>query len=479
MEPKQVSLKKDSLSLWHVIGQGLIANGPLSAAAVALTVAASYALGATPLAYLFGISLVLLWVNTPYQFGKFFASASGVHYYAHKSMGPAAGYLAGISYAVYYNALLPANALFLGVLLDTLLSQFGYSMPYYFWIPIFLIFLMPPIIMNYLGIKPSLNYGIITAFVEIIALVAISALIILAAGPANTTAVFNFKLAQGGLSGFAVGMLVAGFDMSGTTATVYLGAEAKAPHETIRKGLLISTLMIVFLYILVSYAMTIGWGYRDMSTFANSGAPLFVELYKYTGVIPELLIAALTINSLVGLVTASTIVSSRLYLTFGKQGLFPKAFGNINEKHGTPGIAILFTALAGIFVGLILGFEWGIVDAYIFFILLATIAEFVGHIIGNVALSIFSLRNHMKRFITYVVIPIASLATVLFGIFYTFYPVTYPTVFAPLSMVVLLVGGFVEYYVLVKRNPNRLEKINSGVEELSSEVAPGLKRVNS
>ncbi|MGC8601048.1 MAG: APC family permease [Thermoprotei archaeon] len=466
MEQK-ATLRKDSLSLWHVVAQGLISNGPLSAAAVALTVAASYALGATPLAYTLGISLVLLWINTPYQFSKYFASAAGVHYYVHKSVGPGAGYLAGLSYATYYTALLPANALFISVLINTVLSQFGYSLPSYAWIPLFLLYLLPPALMNYLGIRPSLNYGIVTAFVEIVTLIVVSLLIIDKAGPANTLAVFNYKLASGGLSGFAVGMLVAGFGMSGTTATVYLGAEAKTPHETIKKGLLISTLLVVFLYILVSYAMTIGWGYTDMASFAASGAPLFVELYKYAGIWPELIIAALTVNSLIGLVTASIIVSSRLFMTFGNQGLLPKSLAKVDRAHRTPSAAILFTTIVGIVTGIALGIAWGVITAYFYFILLATIAEFTGHAIGNVALSVFSWRKHIKDFLLYYVLPVASLITVIFGIFYTFYPVSYPTVYAPITMAVILIIGYVEYAVISRKGERTL--LSQGIEELSSE----------
>ncbi len=467
MEQKAM-LRKDSLSLWHVVAQGLISNGPLSAAAVALTVAASYALGATPLAYTLGISLVLLWINTPYQFSKYFASAAGVHYYVHKSMGAGAGYLAGLSYAAYYTALLPANALFISVLINTVLSQFGYSLPYYAWIPIFLLYLLPPALMNYLGIRPSLNYGIVTAFVEIITLIIVSVLIIDKAGAANTLAVFNYKLASGGLSGFAVGMLVAGFGMSGTTATVYLGAEAKAPHTTIKKGLLISTLLVVFLYILVSYAMTIGWGYKDMASFASSGAPLFVELYKYAGVWPELIIAALTVNSLIGLVTASIIVSSRLFMTFGNQGLLPKGLSKVDKTHGTPSAAILFTTVVGVITGIALGLAWGVISAYFFFILLATIAEFTGHAIGNIGLSVFSWRNHIRNFLMYYLLPIASLITVVFGVFYTFYPVSYPTVYAPIAMAAILAAAYIEYALISRRGGK--SQVSKGIEELSSEA---------
>ncbi|MGC8607373.1 MAG: hypothetical protein ACP5L5_07435 [Vulcanisaeta sp.] len=47
--------------------------------------------------------------------------------------------------------------------------------------------------------------------------------------------VYNYRLASRGLSGFAVGMLIAGFGMSGPTAIIHLGSETKTSNRIIRE----------------------------------------------------------------------------------------------------------------------------------------------------------------------------------------------------------------------------------------------------
>ena len=213
-----------------------------------MTAAASYALGALPLAYLLGIIVVVLWINTPFQFSKRLASASGVAYFVTKGVGALWGYLSGLSYAVYYIALIPANALFFGIMVTSLLPAIGIAHPAsWLWIPLSVLILIPSTLLTYLGIKTSLNYAIFVAIAEILLLVIISVVIIVSVGPHNTLAVYNPHLASGGFGGFSIGLLVAAFGMSGSTATVYLGRESKAPQATIRRALIWATVLVTAL----------------------------------------------------------------------------------------------------------------------------------------------------------------------------------------------------------------------------------------
>nr|WP_275107389.1 hypothetical protein [Sulfobacillus harzensis] len=140
-----------------------------------MTAAASYALGALPLAYLLGIIVVALWINTPYQFSHKLASASGVAYFVEKGAGALWGYLAGLSYVVYYIALIPANALFFGTMVSALLPILGVAHPAsWLWIPLSLLLLIPSTLLTYLGIKTSLNYAIFVALMEMVLLVVVS-----------------------------------------------------------------------------------------------------------------------------------------------------------------------------------------------------------------------------------------------------------------------------------------------------------------
>ncbi len=437
------NLASDSVGFFQVFAQGLIANGPLAATTVAMTAAASYALGALPLAYLLGIVVVVLWVNTPFQFSAKLAGASGVAYFVNRGMGGIWGYLSGLSYAMYYIALIPANALFFGIMIQYLLPTLGVSHPAsWLWIPLAILLIIPSTVLTYLGIKTSLNYAVFVAIAEVALLVIISLVIVLAPQTDNTLAVYNPHLASGGFGGFSIGLLVAAFGMSGSTATVYLGSEARAPHATIRKALIWATVLVVALFVLVSYAFTIGWGYEKMASFASGSVPGLIVVQHYLGTVPEWILALFVINSLVGVNMAASIVVSRLLMTFGQARLLPRHLGTTHAKYRTPHVAVVWIAIVSIVLGIVSAAIWGPSTGFIVLILLATMGEFLGHILGNIALPAYFIKQHAVRWVVHVLLPILSLITIVLGIFYTFFPISAPFIYPALfSILVLVLGG--------------------------------------
>lgn len=469
LSPPVTGLAHDSVGFFQVFAQGLIANGPLAATTVAMTAAASYALGALPLAYLLGIMVVALWVNTPYQFSTKLASASGVAYFVEKGAGALWGYLAGLSYVVYYIALIPANALFFGIMVSALLPVIGIAHPAsWLWIPLSLLLLVPSTLLTYLGIKTSLNYAIFVALVEIVLLVAISLVIIFSAQTHNTLAVYNPHLARGGFGGFAIGLLVAAFGMSGSTATVYLGRESRAPHKTIRKALLWSTMLVVALFMLVSYAFTVGWGYTKMGSFASAAIPGLAIVQHYLGQVPELILALFVINSLVGVNMAASIVVSRLLMTMGKAALLPRKLGETHPRHLTPVTAVIWVAIISAVLGIVAALIWGPSTGYIVLILLATMGEFLGHILGNIALPVYFKKQHAIRWALHVLLPIVSLATIVLGIFYTFFPISVPFIYPALFSILVLVVGAIQF-LLSSRSQSRTISVDRAFQELGQE----------
>ncbi|HUY25389.1 MAG TPA: APC family permease [Candidatus Saccharimonadales bacterium] len=449
-------LSANSVGFFHVFAQGLIANGPLAATTVALTAAASYALGATPIAYLVGIVVVLLWINTPYQFSTKLASASGVAYFVNKGMGGVWGYLAGLSYVTYYIALIPANALFFGIMVVYLLPTLGVAHPAgWLWAPLAVLLIIPSTVLAYVGIRTSLNYAVVAAVLEVIILVAISLVIILSPKTHNTAAVFNPNLAHNGLGGFAIGLLVAAFGMSGSTATAYLGAEARLPHATVKRALIWVTIVVVCLFALISYAFTVGWGYHNMSSFASGSVPGLVLVTRYLGTGVELVLAIFIINSLISVNLAATIVSSRVIMTFGRAHLLPSALGTTTAKYRTPGPAVLACAGIGAVFGIVAAIVWGPATGFIVLILLATMGEFLGHILGNIALPIYFRRQHLGRWLVHVVLPILSLATIVLGIFYTFFPISSPFIYPAVFSFLVLVAGAIQYGLTIRSRASR------------------------
>ncbi len=467
--PSSAGLADNSVGFFQVFAQGLIANGPLAATTVAMTAAATYALGALPLAYLLGIIVVVLWINTPFQFSKRLASASGVAYFVTKGVGALWGYLAALSYAVYYIALIPANALFFGIMVSSLLPAIGIAHPAsWLWIPLSVLILIPSTLLTYLGIKTSLNYAIFVAIAEILLLVIISVVIIVSVGPHNTLAVYNPHLASGGFGGFSIGLLVAAFGMSGSTATVYLGRESKAPQATIRRALIWATVLVTALFVLVSYSFTIGWGYHNMGNFASATIPGLTVVQRYLGQVPELILSLFVINSLVGVNMAASIVVSRLLMTMGQANLLPSVFGRTHPKYLTPSTAVIWIGVTAAVFGIVAAAIWGPSTGYIVLILLATMGEFLGHILGNISLPAYYRKQPKMRWFVHVVLPIVSLATIVLGIFYTFFPISVPFIYPALFSIALLVAGAIQYRIVSQRR-ERNDKVEYAFGSLGLE----------
>ncbi len=463
------SLRKGSASFWHVLAQGLMANGPLGSATTALTAAAAFGLGSLPLAYVAGIVIVFLWINTPYQFSLRLSSASGMYYFVAKGTGTEAGYMAGISYAIYYLFLIPANSLFFGLLVPFLFGLLGVTLPAWFWLPLAILFLVPVYLLNVNGIKLSLNYGIATVLLELVVLLIVSVVIIARAGDHNTLAVFTPHFATGGISGFGIAMLVAAFGMSGSTATVYLGEEAQAPRQTIKRALVIGTLIVAVLYILVSYAFTIGWGPLHMAAFASANIPGLVVIHNYLGAGPELIVGLLALNSVVGINVAATIVVSRLVYSFGKAGLLPAGLAKVDERRGTPINAIRALTLAALVLVLVVGFWQGPGNGFIFLLLGATMAEFLAHLIGNAGLMTFYKRLGKFGFVRHGLLPTLSILTILVGLWTTFVPPQFPVWIAALIAIVAVIVGLAQVRSIRARSAERAAAIDASLATIGQD----------
>lgn len=433
----------------HALSQGLISNGPLASTAVAMTSAMAFALGATPLAYLIGSLLVLTWINTPYQFSKYLASAGGMYYYVTKAGFPSAGYFAGIAYMIYYFIMPSANFIMFALILEYILGVNKMS----YFISFALIAMVILMIIMVLHITKILDYGFATASIEMVLLIFISLYIIHALGPHNTLAVYNYQLASGGLSGFAVGMLIAGFGMSGSTAIVYLGSEAKTPTKIIKEALLVATFIIFGLYYLVSYAFTVGWGYTNISTLLEQPVPGLAVISKYLGFIGAVIFGIFILNSLIGVNVAGMIVVTRLQVAFARLGLFPGIFGKTSRRYKSPYIAAIINILLSGIIAILLSIWIGPLTAMVFTILVATIGEFLGHFIGNIALPFYYRKIKLNWFL-HVILPIVNSIIIIFGIYYTFYPPTMPYVLAPVILLVAFLLGYIQLlYVKRKKDP--------------------------
>jgi amino acid transporter len=438
------TLAHDAVSLRHVVGEGFISNGPLASVTVALAAAAAFGSGALPLTVLLGALIALTWINTPYQFSAHINSAGGIFSFIRSTLGDRWGFAGSLGYYFYYVLLVPGNALVLTGLFTWLASDFGVTLPGWIWLAVVAVTTLPPFLLAYFRITPSLTYGIFTAAIEAVVVIGVAIALIVHAGSRNTASVFTSPhLALNGWHGVIVGMAVASTALGGPDAVVFLGEESRSARHTIRKALLITQFSVIALYLLYSYAATVAWGPHEMGTFATSAAPGLVLVQSISGKAVVLIVALLVLNSSIGVNLAINITASRMLFDHSRAGILPPSLQRTHPRLHTPVVALTATFIIEVVAAVAARLIWGEVDGFLVCLVGATAGGVFSFVITDVALVVFGQREGLRRPLWTVVVPLASIALLGLSIYGNFFPIAFPPTIGPIFVLACMAAGFV------------------------------------
>jgi len=433
-------LQKNAVSLRHVLSQGAIANGPLASVTVALTGAAFYGLGALPFAMLAGSVLILLYINTTYQFSKHIQSAGGIYQLVRAGFGEGMAGATGTSYGLANLLLVCANALIAPGLFDAAAEALGWNPPSWTWVAVALFVIIVPFALGWYRVRITLDYGIFTALIEVIVVVGMSAYFIIHAGGHNTFTVFNPHHARNGCSGIGVAIALSSVALGGADNVLSLGEESKAPREAIKKSLIIVQLAVVALYILVAYALTVAWGPDKMGSFATTGAPLLTLAGRAGGTWLLVIIAIFALNSIIGVNVAINITVSRLIFDAGRQGLLPKSTSRTHPRFKTPTVGLLICLAIELLATFIPERIWGLTTGFLVVVTACTAGYVLQQLITSAALMGFARRQRIREVIFYYVVPTVACLFLIYSLYGNLWPFTMPDslgVFILLAVVVL------------------------------------------
>ncbi len=456
------TLKKGAAGFYSLLGQSIAMISPLGAVAATMTGAAEFAKGSLPLAYIISIFGVLIWINTPYQFSRKINGSGGFYTFNSRGAGPryglTIGYMMWFSYfMVITNAILFTSGVFIP---GTIAYFLHVNIGTYTWIPIMTAFIIILTVIAYLGIKPSLAYSFTASAIEIALLIITSIVIIVALGSRNTLAPFTPTPADG-FAGVAVGMVLAIFSMSGSSAVVTLGEEAKQPRKNIKKALLISFLITGVVFVLTSYALTVGWGISKMSTFFSSSVPGLIVTDKYIGLPFTIILFVFIINSLFAGSLAPLNTSSRMIFSMSRDGLGPSMFSKVHPVHKTPYIAIITMAGVAYTVSLISGILIGPENGFLYLVTASSAALFVGHILSNFGLGATFKKLKEFKVVTHAIIRAAATIILAVAMFYSFYPPAYPVDYAIITAIVFIIISAIVIFIYGKKHPEEIKKAGS------------------
>ncbi|MFG1545466.1 MAG: APC family permease [Thermoplasmataceae archaeon] len=504
-------LRKGTVGTWGAIAEEIAAMAPACDTVAFMTSAAAFAFVLTPLSFLIATLTMFLEVNTLYHLSRRHASAGGYYGYISTAFGPRPAIVSGLLYVMYQIASTAAIPVYVaGVVLPGVLEYFfKISLPAWVWIPFILLFIVLPIGLAILGIRPQMKYVRIAAFFEVAFLAVLSAIIIFKAHD-NTLAVFNpgawpsysgnFASVGGPAAGVGLGMIFGLTSFIGYGGSAPLGEEVKSSRN-ITKSLVYGLLIVGIVLTEVAYAMTVGWGVSLMTSFAASNIPGIIVATLYTGVAGGLMLAMVAFNSAFSDSVAMQSNAGRVYFAMARDGIIPKFFAHISRRWVTPSKALAFigtfSSVGSLAAAFLIAYSMGISPIRLIsgaatgiyvtkalsdtFDLLTTIA-LVGLIITHILLntSVITLFRRLKEVhkrrlhkiihpIEHYVLPLIATAIFIFVLYESVWPPVFPVTEAVIVAAVYLAFA-ISYAVLLKiRRPDLVKRAGKTVNIVEEE----------
>ncbi|MEM0134554.1 MAG: APC family permease [Thermoplasmatales archaeon] len=446
-ESKQ--LKKNAVGFLELIFQSISFTAPGVAIIATMTGAAAFAYGALPLTYVLAFLAILSAAFVIYVFSKKVASSGGYYRYIERGFGNRVGGFGGWVYTlytviggtpfIYFETALVAM-IGLGVL--------GITLPSWSWYPIGIIVAFAAFGLAYSGIKNSLRYSVYTGTIEMIILLVAAFFILSHTSHPLNGAVFTTKFSPTGWSGVALGLVFSFTSLSGWGSMTFLGSEAKLAHFNIRRGVLVTIIVLGSLFLFMSYVMTVGWGPANMSTYFSNFLPGLILTLKDGGIVLAIIMFIFLVNS--GFVDTLAIINagSRDMYTMSKDGMLPDSLSNTHKKYKSPHIALIYNTIIGLIIFTITGWVFGPLNGFLMTGIWTGAGTIIEHIMLNTSLPFYFRKLKDLRW-TYVAVPTVALIIYLFALYGSFISINSYVIIAVIIMVIYLIFGAI-YFAIKK-----------------------------
>ncbi|MEM0298727.1 MAG: APC family permease [Thermoplasmata archaeon] len=465
-------LAEKSIGFWLLVGQGISGIAPLVAMTSVLTASAIFAEGSVTLSYILGVMVVFLIVNTIFQYSIRTASAGGYYTFISKSLGPRLGFVTGWIYIIYGIGVLLNEPIFYGLMVQLSLPYFfGIHLPSYTWLLIVILFLFIELFITVLGIKISLKYTLTSSLIELALILIFSIVVIIESGPSNSYLPFTPLLSPTGWQGVFYGLFFSMLAFAGYDTTVNIAEEAKLPEKTIGKAVIFQVLLTGFVFIIMAYATTIGWGMHNMDTFSTSitngiSIPGVLLVNKYLGIVAVVIMLVLVGNSTISSSTSFLNAVGRNLYALGREVL-PNKLSKVSRKYKTPYISLSLISFSALIVVLITSYAINAINdvsqALNLFLIAATIATLgtiTMQIFINFALPFYSKKFTKKSILLHIIFPLTAFAFLLGALYASIWPPSLPISLAPLIFLIWALIGVLVIFI-IGRDKKKLFKIGS------------------
>src|SRR3954469_1986590 len=465
--PGPVGLRRRSLPFREVFAQSLAGTGPSGSLAFGPALVFASAGHGTWVSYVLSL-ISLLFVGWAFSvFGTRLASAGSMYTMASAGLGPIVGVLVAwaivVAYAVIAMVVIAGSGQFFGQFL-VLLGWDGATSTAF---QVFLALLIggTAVTLALRDVKVSMRAALT---LEIISIVAITAVLLATVFKHGIVDKAQFQLDGVTLHGVVLGMVLALTGYVGFESAASLGQESDNPRRAVPRAIRINVISCGTYFIIGSYVYILGFDKMGID-ITQSAAPLN-DLAKGAGVsfLRYVIDLGIAIGFIAVTVAALTAVS-RILFNMSREGLVPRALGEVDGTHRVPRVALLVVGVlttATVVVSQIAGLTP--VDILGYYGSIATYGFIVAYLVVSLPASRYLRRLGEFKPIHLVpsLLGAAAMGAVLY---YSVHPVPdYPFNIFPYIFLGLLVPGMIAFFVLRARRP----EVAAAVGTLSEGLHP-------
>ncbi len=295
------------------------------------------------------VGIIVMILGLAYaELGAAYPLEGGPYSLPRKAMGNSTGFVMGWGYFIYAftgtAAIIDIFITYLGYYVPGLANNFVLT-PLGIGIGLLALFIFT--LINILGVRFGAMYSIVTTLGKIIPLLLFGIIGLMFFKSSNFSHFLPF-----GLGGLGLAMAFDFFAFTGFEAVTVPGEEVKNPGKTIPRAMILTVLIVVAVYTLISVAFTgmfnwsnAGISVGDWGSIGNLSSPLATAASSVGLPILVVIIVIGAIISTAGSGGDWVLLQARIPFAMAKNRLFWGPMDDINKKYGTPVKAIVFASV--------------------------------------------------------------------------------------------------------------------------------------
>lgn len=269
-------------------------------------------------------------------------------------------------------------------------------------------------ILNIIGVKQA---GKIQSFVTVFKIGFFALFIIIAFWNFDSINLMPLNPSGKGLSTVSLAATTTLWAFVGLESSTVTAGELKDPEKNVRKSTIYGLIIAAIIYILISVG---SMGAMSNSNLSVSTAPLTDIITMALGSNVGKILTIAVVICILGTTIGWILSTARVSFAAGEDGVFPKFFGKLHPKYGTPVNSLIIGSVL-VNVLLVMNYQKGMVSAFTFITILATLSFLPVYLLTVAAEMMLMFRNEknftFKLFIKKSIIPLLAFGYTVWTIY--------------------------------------------------------------